>query len=440
MGAVHTVGPNKALVISGGCFGGRRVRTVIGGWGWAWCCLSNVQKISLEVMTLNPTCKRVETIEGVPLTVTGVAQVKVLSDEQILALACEQFLDLDIDRIQNTILQTLEGHLRAILGTLTVEAIYKDRDQFAALVREVAAPDVGRMGIEILSFTIKDVFDDVDYLNSLGRPQIAKVKRDANIGVAEAERDAGIIEAECEKVRMEVRCKVDESIADHQREFEVQKASFDMEVNKAQAEAELADDLQSAKERQLIKDEEVKVEIVEKTKRIEIEEQEVKRNEKVLEATVHEPALAEAFRIEQIVQGEKYKKMVIAKATSEGVRSIGSARAEVAQAAGAAEAEGLLARAEAFAKFTEAAKLRLMLDMLPALAAEVCAPLAKTTEIVMIGEGSGDASKSTSMATINGLGKDFMRLSATVPPSIRAITGVDLSKFSQLPTVVKAKS
>nr|CDS33732.1 flotillin 2 [Hymenolepis microstoma] len=428
MGAVHTVGPNKALVISGGCFGGRKVRTVIGGWGWAWCCLSNVQKISLEVMTLSPTCKRVETTEGVPLTVTGVAQVKVLSDELILPLACEQFLDLDIDRIQNTILQTLEGHLRAILGTLTVEAIYKDRDQFASLVREVAAPDVGRMGVEILSFTIKDVFDDVDYLNSLGRPQIAKVKRDAYIGVAEAERDAGIVEAECEKARMEVRCKVDESIADHQREFEVQKASFDMEVNKAQAEADLADDLQSAKERQFIKDEEVKVEIVEKTKRIEIEEQEVKRNEKVLEATIHEPALAEAFRIEQIAQGEKYKKTITAMATSEGVRSIGSARAEVAQAAGAAEAEGLRARAEAFARFTEAAKLRLVLDVLPALAAEVCAPLAKTAEIVMIGEGSGDASKSTPMATINGLGKDFMRISATVPPSIRAITGVDLSK------------
>uniref|UniRef100_A0A5K3EYL9 PHB domain-containing protein n=1 Tax=Mesocestoides corti TaxID=53468 RepID=A0A5K3EYL9_MESCO len=237
MGAVYTVGPNKALVISGGCLGGRHVHTVIGGWGWGWCCLSNVQTISLEVMTLNPTCKHVETIEGVPLTVTGVAQVKVLADENILSLACEQFLDLDASRIENTILQTLEGHLRAILGTLTVEAIYKDRDQFASLVREVAAPDVGRMGIEILSFTIKDVFDDVDYLNSLGRPQVAKVKRDANIGVAEAERDAGIVEAECEKERMEVRCQADAAIANYQRGYALQKAAFDVEVNQARAEA-----------------------------------------------------------------------------------------------------------------------------------------------------------------------------------------------------------
>lgn len=120
--------------------------------------------------------------------------------------------------------------------------------------------------------------------------------------------------------------------------------------------------------------------------------------------------------------------MVTAKATSEGARSIGIARAEVAKAAGTAEAESLQARAEAFARFTEAAKLRLVLDMLPALAAEVCAPLAKTSEIVMIGESSGDSSKSTPLSTISGLGKDFMRLSATVPPGVRAITGVDLSK------------
>ncbi|KAH9284607.1 Flotillin-2 [Echinococcus granulosus] len=435
MGAVYTVGPNKALVISGGCLGGRRVRTIIGGWGWAWCCLSNVQTISLEVMTLNPTCKHVETIEGVPLTVTGVAQVKVLSDEHILALACEQFLDLDLYRVENTVLQTLEGHLRAILGTLSVEAIYKDRDQFASLVREVAAPDVGRMGIEILSFTIKDVFDDVDYLNSLGRPQIAKIKRDANVGVAEAERDAGIVEAECEKARMEVRCKVDAAIAEHQREFELQKAAFDVEINQARAEADLAEELQSAKEKQLIRDEEVKVEIVEKTKKIDIEEQEVQRIAKVLEATVHEPAMAEAFRISQIAEAEKYRKILLSKASADSVRNIGAAQAGVTQAKGAAEAEGLAARAAAFANFTEAAKLRLVLDALPALAAEVCAPLAKTAEIVLIGEGNRvEGTQSTSVATLNGLGRDFMRMSATVPPGVRAVTGVDLTKvIGQIP-------
>ena len=178
---------------------------VTGSWAWAWWLVTDVQKMSLEVMTLNPMCDNVETKQGVPLTVTGVAQVKIMKDPQLLEIAAEQFLGKKEDEITETILQTLEGHLRAILGTLTVEEVYKDRDQFAALVREIAKPDVGKMGIEILSFTIKDVYDNVDYLASLGKSQTAAVKRDAEIGVAQANRDAGIREAECEKSAMDIK-------------------------------------------------------------------------------------------------------------------------------------------------------------------------------------------------------------------------------------------
>merc|ERR1719192_2871839 len=160
-------------------------------------------------MTLNPVCENVETAQGVPLTVTGVAQVKIMKDPQLLQTASEQFLGKKEHEIKSTVLQTLEGHLRAILGTLTVEEVYKDRDQFASLVREVAAPDVGRMGIEILSFTIKDVYDNVTYLQSLGKAQTAAVKR-----VAQANRDAGIREAECEKAAMDIKYSTDTKIED----------------------------------------------------------------------------------------------------------------------------------------------------------------------------------------------------------------------------------
>ncbi|CAL8107163.1 unnamed protein product [Calicophoron daubneyi] len=127
MGNIHTVGPSEALVISGGCCGTANVRTIIGGWGWAWCSFNfdNSNWISLGVMTLKPVCENVETSEGVPLTVTGVAQVKVIRDDALLRRACEQFLGKDPSEIRHTILQTMEGHLRAILGTLTVEAIYR---------------------------------------------------------------------------------------------------------------------------------------------------------------------------------------------------------------------------------------------------------------------------------------------------------------------------
>merc|ERR1719244_1774830 len=160
-------------------------------------------------MTLNPVCEHVETAQGVPLTVTGVAQVKVITNKELLATACEQFLGKSVGDVESILLQTLEGHLRAILGTLSVEQIYQDRETFASLVREVAAPDVGRMGIEVLSFVIKDVVDDVDYLTSIGRAQTAVVKGTADIGVAEAQKESGIVEAECDKTLMDAKFEAD---------------------------------------------------------------------------------------------------------------------------------------------------------------------------------------------------------------------------------------
>lgn len=190
-------------------------------------------------------------------------------------------------------------------GTLTVEEVYKDRDQFAALVREVAAPDVGRMGIEILSFTIKDVYDDVQYLASLGKAQTAVVKRDADAGVAEANRDAGIREAECEKSAMDVKYSTDTKIEDNTRMFKLQKANFDQEINTAKAESQLAYELQAAKIRQKIRNEEIQIEVVERRKQIEIESQEVQRKDRELIGTVKLPAEAEAYRVQTIAQGKQ---------------------------------------------------------------------------------------------------------------------------------------
>ncbi|TGZ62401.1 hypothetical protein CRM22_007464 [Opisthorchis felineus] len=428
MGNIHTVGPSEALVISGGCCGTDNVRTIIGGWGWAWWCVTQVQKISLSVMTLNPRCENVETSEGVPLTVTGVAQVKVMRDDKLLQAACEQFLGKQTREIQNTILQTLEGHLRAILGTLTVEAIYRDRDQFASLVREVAAPDVGRMGIEILSFTIKDVYDRVEYLDSLGRSQTAVVKRDAAIGVAEAERDAGIREAECDRARLDVRYTADTQIANSTRDYQLQKASFDQEINTARAEAELAYKLQAAKEQQKIRTEEVNITIVERRKQIEVEEKEILCSEKKMDATVRRPAEAEAYRLQQVAEGNRTRKVLIAQAEADGIRVRGQATAVAIQARGKAEAERMRLRADAYNKYGEAATLSLILDALPKVAAEIAAPLARTKEIVVMGGGCGEGTAGT-INHLTGLGRDFATMMGTVPQAIRALTDVDLTKF-----------
>ncbi|CAH1641199.1 unnamed protein product [Spodoptera littoralis] len=338
--------------INRGCFGSTTKRTIVGGWAWAWWLVTDVQRISLEVMTLNPMCEYVETAQGVPLTVTGVAQCKIMNEDELLTTACEQFLGKTVKEIKMTILQTLEGHLRAILGTLTVEEVYKDRDQFAGLVREVAAPDVGRMGIEILSFTIKDVYDDVQYLASLGKAQTAVVKRDADVGVAQANRDAGIREAECEKSAMDVKYSMDTKIEDNTRLFKLQKAQFDQEVNTA-----------------------------------------VRR-------TTGDPAST------QTVEG--------AKADAERIKVLGLAEATAIGDVGKADAERMLAKAKVYKQYGDAAIMALVLEALPKIAAEVSAPLAKTDEIVLVGD--------------NGATGEVARLAGGIPPALKTLTGLDLSQ------------
>lgn len=414
MGNINTTGPNEAVVISGGCCGATARKFIVGGWGWSWWMVTDVQRISLEVMTLNPQCDSVETSEGVPLTVTGVAQCKIMRQPDILKTACEQFLGKSVDHIQRVILQTLEGHLRAILGTLSVEAIYQDRDQFAQLVREVASPDVGKMGIEILSFTIKDIFDNVEYLSSLGRAQTANVKRDADIGVAEAHRDAGIREAECEKLRMDAKYAADTKVADSKRMYEMQKAAFDMEVNARKAEAELAYELQSAKERQKIRAEEIEIDVVERKKLIDIEEKEILRKEKELIATVKRPAEAQAYKLETLAEGYRTQTVDVARADAEKIKLIGGSEATAIEAVGKAEAERMRLKASAYKQYGDAAMLSLVLETLPRIAAEVSAPLSKTDEIVLVGDD-----RTTS---------EVSRLISNLPPAVQALTGVDLTK------------
>ncbi|VDL95726.1 unnamed protein product [Schistocephalus solidus] len=395
----------------------------------------------------------------------GVAQVKVMTDVEFLSAACEQFLGRSVSDIKATILNTLEGHLRAILGTLSVESIYQDRDQFAALVREVAAPDVGRMGIEILSFTIKDLYDKVEYLDSLGRAQTANVMRDADIGVAEAERDAGIREAECNKKMMDTKFEADGSIADSKRKFELLQAEYQQEVNVALADSQLAYTLQAsllltvasnrtqhyiwnvalvtsaeaAKENQKIKAEDLEIEVVGRKRAIEIEEQEIIRNERKLDSTIRLPAEAEAYRVQKIAEGEREcppkrgpaidelpnRQVLEAQAAADGIRGIGNAKAAALGAKGDAEAEGLLKMGEAFAQFSDAAKLNLILQSLPSLAAEVAAPLAQTKEIVVLGGSGGNA-----CSNLEDLGRNLTNLAGTLPPAIRALTGVDISQVT----------
>ncbi|KAA0201957.1 hypothetical protein HAZT_HAZT001426 [Hyalella azteca] len=369
----------------GGCCGATTKKTIVGGWAWAWWFVTDVQRLSLEVtidhtvITIKPRCENVETSLGVQVTVTGVAQIKIMKEEKVLKIASEQFLGMSQEEMMSTILMTLEGHLRAILGPYL------------------------------------DVYDRVEYLTSLGRSQTAAVKRDADIGVALANRDAGIREAECQKTAMDVKYTTDTKIEDNARMFKLQKAQFDTEVNAAQADAALAYELQAAKLKQNIRNEEIQIEVVERRKQIEVEEQEINRKEKELMATIKLPAEAESYRLETIAQGKRTQTVETARAEAERIKRIGEAEAYSVQLVGEAEADRLRMKAQAYKQYGDAAVMAMVLESLPQIAAEISAPLAKTDEILMI--GSNDC-------ITNGVTK----LVSELPPTVQALTGVDISK------------
>merc|ERR1712079_224365 len=173
-----------------------------------------------------------------------------------------------------------------IMGNMTVEEIYRDRQTFSQKVFNVASVDLHNMGIAVISYTLKDVRDEVGYLASLGQARTAQVKKDALIGEAEARRDATIAEAMAEEQRMEAKLVNDTEIARSKRDFELKKASYDTEVNTAKAEAEMAYSLQAAKVQAKIKEEEMQVKVVERQQNIAIQEQEIMRKEKELDSKV----------------------------------------------------------------------------------------------------------------------------------------------------------
>ncbi|HEY2083127.1 MAG TPA: flotillin family protein, partial [Verrucomicrobiae bacterium] len=259
------VGPNQVLVISGrkrkvldpdGTTREVGFRIVKGGGRFVWPVYEKVDILSLEILTIDVQTPEVYTSKGVPVRVDGVAQIKIKGDDISIATASEQFLSKNTDEIKSVAMQTLEGHLRAILGTMTVEEIYQNRDAFASKVQEVAAGDMANMGLGIVSFTIRDIRDSQGYLDALGKPRIAQVKRDAQIAQAEADRDAMIRSAQATQAGQEAKFAADSKIAEAQRDYQSNVAQYQAAVNQKKAEADLAYDLQKFKTGQLVKAEE----------------------------------------------------------------------------------------------------------------------------------------------------------------------------------------
>ncbi|MCX8092374.1 MAG: SPFH domain-containing protein [Verrucomicrobiae bacterium] len=458
------VGPNQVLVISGrkhritdpdGTVREVGFRIVKGGGVFVWPVFEKVDVLSLELLTIDVQTPEVYTVKGVPVRVDGVAQIKVKGDDVSIATAAEQFLSKGAEEIRNIATQTLEGHLRAILGTLTVEEIYQNRDAFAAKVQEVAAGDMANMGLQIVSFTIRDIRDTQGYLDALGKPRIAQVKRDAVIAQAEADRDAMIKSAQAQQAGQEAKFAADTKIAEAQRDYQINVAQYQAAVNQKKAEADLAYDLQKYKTGQLVKAEEVQVSIIEKQKQIELQQQEILRKQKELEATVQRPADAERYRVETLANAKKYQLETEAAGAAAAAKQTGFAQAEVVKATGLAEAEANRARglaeaaiieaqgkataeamrmkAESFKHYNEAAVIEMLVKVLPEIAGRIAEPLSKTEKIVIINTGGGPGGGASKLTG------DVTQIIAQLPPLLESLTGVKFEKLlEQVPALKKA--
>jgi flotillin len=442
------VSPNTVAVLSGRrrkTADGRIVgyRMVKGGAALRIPVLEKVEYLSLTVLTIGLEIKRAYTVQGVPVSVKAVANVKIRSDDTSLQAAAERFLGMTHDQIQRVIFQTLEGHLRSILGTLTVEEVNSDRTSFAQKLTSEAAVDLEKMGIGVDVLTIQEISDDEEYLNALGKKRTAEVKRDASIGEAEALRDAKIKSSQAMQEGERAKFDAEADIAQAQRDFALRQAQYQAEIETQKAKAAQAGPLSEATARQAVVAEEVKVERTRTQELIAVQEQEVARKQKELQATVIKPAeaereaaivRAEAQKQAAILEAEGKRSALIAMAEAEQeklrkegvgraaaveaegraeaakIEAIGLAQAKAIEAQGTAEAAAILRKADAWKQFNDAAKLQTILEKLPAIIqasssvfGAVAAPLGNIDKVVVIDQG-GNGNASSGMTRLANTG------------------------------------
>ena len=425
------VGPNEILIISGG----RKKTSIapdgtkskigyrfrVGGGTFVFPFLETVDTLPIEVLTLNIKTPEVLTTGGVPLMADAVAQIKIDSSEHAIHIAAEQFLGMGKDGIREVAESILEGKMREVIGTMTVEEIYKGRHEFSKQVNQATQADFSRMGLIMMSFALKDIRDTQGYLDALGKPKIAMAKRDATIAESEMEKDAIIKSSAARKEGEIARLEAEALIAKAHWENEAKKSESQVLVNEKKAKADYSYELERTRLNQEIKKEESKVKLIETQEAIKIEELEISRKEKELNATVLKPADARKYQIRAEADAEEYRIQAEAKGKAEALKFEGHAEAETIKQKGLAEAEAMLKKAQAWEKYNQAAILENYLQILPELARAVAEPLSKVDKIVVIG---GDKGLGTTKITAQ-----VGEVLAQLPDVVKSITGVDLNKY-----------
>jgi len=423
------VGPNQALIVYG--FGGTHI--VQGGGRVIWPMVQSARELSLELMSFDVAPEQdLYTTQGVAVTVEAVAQIKVRSDPESVQTAAEQFLNKEQQEREALIRLVMAGHLRGIVGQLTVEQIVKEPEMVSDKVRTTCAEDLNKMGLELISFTIREVRDQNEYIANMGRPDIARIKREADIAAAEADRDTAMRRAMAEREAAVARAQADQERviaqtasltrqAEAQRDLDLKSAEYQTTVQTQQAKTDKAYELQANVMQQQVVSEQVKIEQVQREEQVKVQEAEIRRRELELVATVQKPAEAERQRVEILAEAARQRRAVEAEGEAQAIRAQGSAEADIVRQKGDAEADAMHARAAAYAEYTQAAVLDRMLASLPELARAMSASLSNVDRITIISDGHGGAS-----SQITG---EVARMVAQVPTLLETITGMSIPEM-----------
>src|SRR5712664_12634 len=424
-------GPHEALIV----YGFRGTRIVKGHGTVIFPMVEAAPLLSLELMSFDvaPT-QDLYTKQGVAVTVEAVAQIKVKTDMQSIETAAEQFLTKSPDQRESLIRLVMEGHLRGIIGQLTVEQIVKEPEMVADRMRGTCADELSKMGLEVISFTIKEVRDKNEYIVNMGRPDVARIKRDADVAAAEADRDTAIKRAEATRASAIARAQADQERvlaetlsqakqAEATRDLEIKKAQYVEIVKRQQAQADKAYEIQTNVMLQQVTAEAVKVQQIEREQQIKVQEAEIVRRERELVATVLKPAEVERQRIETLASAEKMRLTAEAEGAAAATRARGDAEADIIFKKGDAEARAMNVKAEAFQEYNQAAVLDRLLVVLPDVVAPLATPLGKLDKITVISTGDGDA------AGMNKIAGDITKMAAQVPALFEALSGMPLSEL-----------
>ncbi len=430
-GLFRKAGPHEALIV----YGLRKTRIINGGGTFIIPMIETYRQLSLQLMSFDVAPQQdMYTKQGVAVTVEAVAQIKVRSDPESIRTAAEQFLTKTEASREGLIRLVMEGHLRGIIGQLSVEQIVKEPEMVGDRMRSTCADDISKMGLEVVSFTIKEVRDKNDYITNMGRPDVARIKRDAEMATAEAERDTAIRRAEAMRAASVARAQADQervlaetlslaAQAESQRDLEIKRAQFTEIVKRQQAQADKAYDIQANIMQQQVMMEAVKIRQVEKEGEVKVQEAEILRHEKELIATVLKGVEIERQRIETLAEASRRKMIAEAEGSAQATRLQGEADADIILRKGEAEAKAMNVKAEAYQEWTQAAVVDKLISSMPEIVRALAAPLANVDKITIVSTGENGA---TGMNKVTG---DMTKIAAQIPALFETLSGMQMSEL-----------